>query len=217
MNTNQKKRKKPHNKGRKNISAVKKARRAVANFVKRHQMVAAIVMACLMLTIVVAAIMIGNIPGAARPGSNTPEATNTFPADTSASHSPPEATRAPVPDFVDLTALSSTMVYAEVYNILVYPEDYIDKTIKMRGYYSPTLNYYGQPDLYYHFVVIEDATECCRQGLEFIWDGEHAYPDDYPAENTLIEVVGIFGRYEDEFGDVHYYVAVDDITISNNY
>ena len=34
---------------------------------------------------------------------------------------------------VDLTRLSSTMVYSEVYNMMYAPDDYIGKTIKMTG------------------------------------------------------------------------------------
>ena len=42
---------------------------------------------------------------------------------------------------VDLTSLSSTMVYSEVYNMMNAPGDYIGKTIKMTGqfvYYETT-------------------------------------------------------------------------------
>ena len=34
---------------------------------------------------------------------------------------------------VDLTKLSSTMVYSEVYNMMYTPDDYIGKTVKMKG------------------------------------------------------------------------------------
>ena len=36
---------------------------------------------------------------------------------------------------VDLTALSSTMVYSEVYNMMMSPNDYIGKVVKMQGTY----------------------------------------------------------------------------------
>jgi len=111
---------------------------------------------------------------------------------------------------VDLTVLSSTMVYAEVYNMMVRPDDYIGKVVKMRGpYYT---SYYDETDKYYHYVIIEDATACCQQGLEFIWDGGHTYPDDYPENNKNIEVVGVFESYE-ELGSTYYYLAAADISI----
>jgi len=111
---------------------------------------------------------------------------------------------------VDLTALSSTMVYAEVFNIMTTPDDYMGKRIKMSGPYYTA--YYDETGSYYHYVIIEDATACCAQGLEFIWSGDHAYPDDYPEDRTIIEVVGVFGSYE-ESGNSYYYLAVDNLSV----
>ena len=111
---------------------------------------------------------------------------------------------------VDLTALSSTMVYAEVYNILMNPDDYLGKTIRMSGLYTPT--YYDVTDRHYHFVLIEDATACCTQGLEFIWSGGQDFPDEYPAENTRIDVSGVYDSYV-ELDEVYYYLAVEEIII----
>ena len=111
---------------------------------------------------------------------------------------------------VDLTALSSTMIYAEVYNIMTNPDDYMGKTIKMTGPYNAS--YYDETGLYYHYVVVEDAASCCQQGLEFVWNGEHTYPDDYPESNSKIEVVGVFCSY-DEFGTTYYCLSVDDISV----
>ena len=37
---------------------------------------------------------------------------------------------------VDLTALSATAVYGEVYNMMYYPEKYVGKIIRMQGIYS---------------------------------------------------------------------------------
>jgi len=111
---------------------------------------------------------------------------------------------------VNLTALSSIMVYSEVYNMMTVPDDYLGKSVKMRGEYAGT--YYDVTDQYYHYVIIADATACCQQGLEFIWEGEHNYPDDYPELGTEVEVSGVFGSY-DELGLTYYYISVEDIEI----
>lgn len=111
-------------------------------------------------------------------------------------------------DLVDLTVLSSTMVYAEVYNMMSYPEDYMGKTIKMIGLYYP--GYFEETKKTYHFAVISDAAACCSQGIEFMWNGEHKYPDDYPAEGSIIVVTGIFSSYK-EGEETYYYVAADEI------
>ena len=107
---------------------------------------------------------------------------------------------------VDLTALSSTMVYAEVYNIMMQPDQYLGKTIKVSGqYYS---DYYDRTEKYYHFVLIDDAAACCQQGLEFSLIGESVYPDDYPKTDATIQIVGTFDRY-DEFDNTYYYISVE--------
>jgi len=110
---------------------------------------------------------------------------------------------------VDLTAMSSIMVYSEVYNIMMKPDKYVGKTIKTRGPYYAEHDGNGEN---YHFVIIEDATSCCRQGLEFIWNGDHAYPDDYPDENARIEIAGVFRKHAED-GVTYYYLAVNDITV----
>lgn len=110
---------------------------------------------------------------------------------------------------VDLASLSSTMVYAEVYNMMMTPEDYVGKTIKMKGLYYASPN--PEMDIIYHFVIIEDATACCAQGLEFIWNGEHTYPEDFPSSEVPVEVTGVWGSYE-ELGNIYYYVAADSVT-----
>ena len=94
---------------------------------------------------------------------------------------------------VDLTALSSTAVYAEVYNMLTNPDDYIGKTVKMRGSFA--MYHDESTDAYYFACVIADATACCSQGIEFVLAGEHNYPDDYPALDEIITVVGTFSTY----------------------
>ena len=110
---------------------------------------------------------------------------------------------------LDLTALSSTMVYAEVFSMMSHPDEYMGRTIKMNGpYYS---SFYDETGLYYHYVVIEDATACCQQGIEFVWNGEHAYPGGYPDNQTRIEVTGTFGSY-DELGKTYYCILADDLT-----
>ena len=58
---------------------------------------------------------------------------------------------------VDLTALSSTMVYSEVLNIMTAPETYIGKTLKMNGIFS---YYYDEnTNKYYFGCIIQDALE----------------------------------------------------------
>lgn len=97
---------------------------------------------------------------------------------------------------IDLTGMSSTMVFAEMSNVMWEPEQYVGKTFRIRGEYASI--YYEDTGEDYHAVVIADALACCAQGLDFVWVGEHIYPRDYPDPGTEIEVSGVFNMVEEE-------------------
>ena len=115
---------------------------------------------------------------------------------------------------LDMSKMSSVLVYSQVVNIYESPDDYIGKRIKINGQYFAS--YYDQTELYYHYVVVGDEFLCCQAGLEFFWNGKHTYPDDYPEDKTEIEVVGVFGSYE-ELGETYYFLTVDDISVLRYY
>ena len=97
---------------------------------------------------------------------------------------------------VDLTVLSSILVYSEVYNMVTDPSSYIGKTVKMDGIFdvytdeSTGKNYYA--------CIIQDATKCCSNGIEFELEKERVYPDDYPEVGSIITVTGVFDIYEED-------------------
>lgn len=107
---------------------------------------------------------------------------------------------------VDLTQLSSTMVYSEVSNMVSNPADYIGKTVKMKGTFATDEN------SMYYFCVIADATACCSQGLEFILKGDAKYPQDYPNVGDEISVIGKFESYNE--GTEIYYHLVDSALVA---
>ena len=119
----------------------------------------------------------------------------------------PEAAAAGIID-VDITELSETMASAELNNILSKPTEYIGKRIKTKGlYYS---DYYAETDKNYHFVIFTDNTACCSYDIEFIMKGEYKYPDDYPTNETPIEIVGVLDKY-DEMGQTYHYILVEEL------
>lgn len=108
----------------------------------------------------------------------------------------------------DLTQMSSDMVYATVYQMMVTPEEYEGKTFRIDGNFYAT--YYEATKKYYFYCVIQDATACCAQGMEFVWEnGSHIYPDEYPEENAEIVVEGTFETYKEE-GDQNLYCRLSD-------
>lgn len=105
---------------------------------------------------------------------------------------------------VDLTQLSSTMVYSEVYNMVSAPNDYKGKVIRAKGRAASA----KAGNNTYYAVIIADATACCAQGLEYVLkDGS-----PYPKDGSEITVEGVFGTYKE--GDMTYCVLNDARLIS---
>ena len=111
---------------------------------------------------------------------------------------------------VDLTVLSSTMVYSEVYNMLYNdPAHYLGKTVKARGtfsIYQLVTDGVLQPDPVAYACIIADATACCAEGMEFVPEGDLTYPEDYPELGAEITVIGEFQSYE-ENGMIWYHLV----------
>ena len=95
---------------------------------------------------------------------------------------------------LDLSVLSGTVVYSQVYDMMMEPERYIGMQVRVKGSFS----YFQDPATMkeYFAVIIADATACCAQGIEFVWDG-HKYPEDYPPLDTELTVTGTFSTYEE--------------------
>ncbi len=97
------------------------------------------------------------------------------------------------PDYIDLTEMSGTMVYSQVYNMVYYPERFTGTKVKMEGTYSEYLDmatgkrYFG--------CIIQDATACCAQGIEFNPTDEFTYPGDFPSDGDIVTVEGEFDTY----------------------
>ena len=112
-----------------------------------------------------------------------------------------ENKEAEVQSDIDLTGLSGTMLYSAIYDIMMEPEDYLGKTIKIEGQFTVFPD--EQSDENRYAVIIADASACCEQGIMFTLAGEHTYPDDYPEPEDDITVVGEFKLYNE--GEYFYY------------
>ena len=109
----------------------------------------------------------------------------------------------------DLTIMGADMVYAEIYNMMIFPKTYLGRSIRVKGLFTV---YYDEANDKYHFACfVSDAAACCQQGIEFILDGNKSYPADYPAEGAEICVEGVFGTYEE---DGEKYWALTDAKLS---
>ena len=92
-------------------------------------------------------------------------------------------------EVMDMTFMSSTVIYSEVLNMMTNPEEYAGKTIRITGFFATGEDDDGNPVV---GCIIPDATQCCAQGVQFFWNGEHKFPDDYPQEGETITVEGVF-------------------------
>ena len=104
----------------------------------------------------------------------------------------------------DLTNMSSTMIYAEVFNMLIEPEKYENKRVKMKGFF--TIYNEGSNDEVYS-VIVSDATACCQQGIEFFYD----FKDNKPVANSEITVTGIFNVHMLNDGISYNYIKAEKI------
>ena len=98
---------------------------------------------------------------------------------------------------VDLTTMSSTMVYSQVLNMLDYPSEYVGKIIKMAGPFRPFDS--TNPNYCYPAIVVQDATACCASGIEFLLYGVPLCSKEggngYPLYNEEATIVGRFETY----------------------
>ncbi|MCR4743216.1 MAG: hypothetical protein K5866_10165 [Treponema sp.] len=115
---------------------------------------------------------------------------------------------------LDLTKMSATMIYSEVFNMLIEPDYYENKIIKIKGNFNVFTDENTGEN--YFAILIPDATACCQQGIEFVWPGDHLYPQDYPEVNQEITIVG---QYKVEYtpdGLQYCYLAISELTIQED-
>ena len=109
-----------------------------------------------------------------------------------------DPTEAPKKIDINLTRMSSTMVYAQVNQMVTNPAKYVGKRIKMKGVFS---SYYDEQEKRRFFgCVIADALACCSQGLAFELAKPRKFPDEYPSEGEQILIIGDFELETDEGG-----------------
>ena len=106
---------------------------------------------------------------------------------------------------IDLTKGNANMVYAQVYNMMYAPEEFIGKKVKMQGEF--TMYHDEATGKYYYACFIADAAKCCTQGIEFLPAKKVKYPDDFPKVGTKILVTGVFTTYKE--GDDTYAALKD--------
>ncbi len=98
---------------------------------------------------------------------------------------------APVEVDYDLARSSSTMAYAQVFNILVEPEKYDGKKIRVHGKFAVYEYKENGEERRDYACLVSDPTACCDQAIEFTLKDD-VFPDNYPKEEESFTVSGIF-------------------------
>lgn len=137
---------------------------------------------------------------------NDKETTQTTAVQTETETSTSQALNTGNGEVIDLTGLSSTVLYSELYNMLTQPDNYVGKTVKMRGTYAV---YEGEGRNYY-VCEVQDATACCNQGLEFVLNNADDYPEYNSESPSEIEISGVFNTYLE---DGQTFVQLEDASI----
>ena len=96
---------------------------------------------------------------------------------------------------LDLSNFSSNMLYAEINNMMLTPEEYNGKTIKLAGEFLDVPKDYdenGQPisDERSYYCIISDAMACCSVGIELLLINEINDREEYIGSGSKIEVTG---------------------------
>ena len=102
---------------------------------------------------------------------------------------------------IDLTTMNATMVFSQVSDMINKPSTYINKIVKVKGPFRPFES--TDPNSCYPAILIQDATACCGNGLEFLLYGVPRCTmkggNGYPLFNEEATVVGRFETYLEDY------------------
>ncbi len=101
----------------------------------------------------------------------------------------------------DFTSSSSTMIFAQVYELTSNPTDYVDKTFKISGTYQSQYVESLSTDIM--MLSVNDEGGCCTQSIELLFKDDVKIPEN--SEKITVE-----GTYiEKTVADYpHYYLEV---------
>ncbi len=98
----------------------------------------------------------------------------------------------------DLSNMNANMIFAEIFNLVLMPDEYIGRTFRMKGNFAVYVNETSGNK--YFSIIIPDATQCCQQGIDIICLGDMKYPEDFPKIGSEIMVTGQFNSITTDEG-----------------
>ncbi len=114
---------------------------------------------------------------------------------------------------VDLTDLTADLRYAQVFDMCLYPDNYIGKIVKVSGLYEQWKN--EETGVDYKTVIITDALACCSQGIEFkeVPGQKLPIPYDWVSEDTSASEITVTGRFGYYVEDGILYIELTDAVL----
>ena len=109
---------------------------------------------------------------------------------------------------LDLSLLNDTMAYSQLINIIKEPEEYLGTPVIVKGIYTAPFN--GFSHQYNYTVTIQDNTQCCAQGIEFIMKDENDL-DKLPQEGETVKISGVLELFEE---GKHSYCIISDAQLT---
>ena len=107
-------------------------------------------------------------------------------------------------EMIDISQFSKTMAFAEMSNIYFSPEEYIGRSIKVKGefgFFQASDNTSKPiPDQYRFLVILADEMGCCGVAMEFIPKEEYKFPEDFPPKEDFITITGMITKDKNEYG-----------------
>ena len=86
----------------------------------------------------------------------------------------------------DLSNMNYNMLSTITFEMLIEPEKYNNKTVKICGQFYTEV----EENVRYYSAITWDATLCCPAGMDFIPPAGMKFPEDFPTEESQITVTG---------------------------
>ncbi len=87
----------------------------------------------------------------------------------------------------DFTKMNFNMASGLVFDMMVDPQKYNNKTAKIKGQFASDVHQGKRV----FAVFVWDATGCCPTGLNILPLANKKYPDDFPADGSLVTITGV--------------------------
>ena len=126
--------------------------------------------------------------------------------------SPVQTTSATPKVDYDLSDMNFTMISSFFFQMLIESEKYENKTFKIKGNFQTFENEEDPAALPYFSVIMNDVTMCCQEGIDFVWEGNHSWPADYPEQDQEITIIGKYIVTETD-GMTYNYILASDILL----